>query len=172
MTGNIPPHQQKASTEMRAERTREALIRKRSGMTYEEIWLTQVDENGKRVWPSRQAVGMAVHRAMQDAIADLRHETVYYRAESLDRLQALLKALWQRAMDGDIKAVTECRLIIDSISRLTGANAPTRIQIGESDVDATIRELDDEISRRARAVEGQVVRGEIETGPPPEDLGE
>lgn len=172
MSANIPPRAlQSAQTAERYEKLREAMVLKRSGLTYEEIWLTVVSADGTPFWSSRQAVGNAVQRAMQNTIAELRHETIYYRAESIDRLQALLHAFWDRAMDGDVKAGTECRLIIEAISRLTGANAPIQFQIGESDVDTTIRELDDEISRRAAAVEGEVVPGQIEEGPPPDDLG-
>jgi hypothetical protein len=172
MSAKVPPRaRQSAQTAERYEKLREAMILKRSGLTYEEIWLTILGVDGAPFWPSRQALGIAVQRAMQHTIAELRHETIYYRAESIDRLQALLHAFWDRAMKGDVKAGTECRLIIEAISRLTGANAPIQFQIGESDVDTTIRELDDEISRRAASVEGEVVRGQIEEGQAPDDLG-
>lgn len=172
MSAKVPPRAlQKAQIAERYEKLREAMVLKRSGLTYEEIWLTVLGASGAPFWPSRQALSMAVQREMQNTIAELRHETIYYRAESIDRLQALLSAFWKQAMDGDVKAGTECRLIIEAISRLTGANAPIQFQIGESDVDTTIRELDDEISRRASAVEGEVVRGQIEEGPAPDDLG-
>jgi hypothetical protein len=166
-----PTSQQAAATLERAEKTREALVLKRAGMTYEDIQLQILGPDGTPYFSSRQGVSIAVHRAMQAAVADLRHETIYYRAESIDRLNALLSYAWPAAENGDLKAITECRLIVESMSRLTGANAPTRIQIGESDVDATLRELDAEISRRADAVEGQVVQPAIEAGDDPDAHG-
>jgi hypothetical protein len=166
-----PTSQQAAAVTERAEKVREALVLKRSGLSYEDIQRQILGADGTPYFSSRQVVSMAVHRAMQAAVADLRHETIYYRAEAIDRLNALLSYAWPAAENGDVKAIAECRLIIESMSRLTGANAPTRIQIGESDVDATLRELDDEINRRAAAVEGEIVGPAIEARPDPDDLG-
>lgn len=113
---------------------------------------------------SKQAVSMAIKTAMKRAREELFTEAETYRALNLERLGALLNAVWDDAMLGHDKSVAEARRIIDSISKLTGANEAIRIEIGESDVDRTLRELDQLLNQRARAIEGQVVAGPREAG--------
>jgi hypothetical protein len=84
-------------------------------------------------------------------------EIALYRQESLDRLTDLLRVAMTKALAGDEKMMREARLIISQIDDLTGAKAPVQVQIGESDVDRTIRELSAEIDRRAAAAAREAV---------------
>jgi hypothetical protein len=97
-----------------------------------------------------------VHR---EAIAEVRDQmftdTALYVAESLDRLGALLAAMMPRALAGDVKCATECRLIVSAMADFTGAKAPVRHEWQESDVDRAIRELGEVLERRAGADAGQ-----------------
>lgn len=91
-------------------------------------------------------------------------EIAMYRQESLDRLTDLLKVAMQGALAGDEKMIREARLIISQIDDLTGAKAPVQVEIGESDVDRTLRELSAEIDRRAAEAERQARNGQASTG--------
>lgn len=82
-------------------------------------------------------------------------EIALYRQESIDRLTMLLKAAMPKALDGDEKMMTQARLLISQIDDLTGAKAPVKVEIGESDVDRAIRELEAELDRRAAEHPGQ-----------------
>lgn len=133
----------------RAARDMEAVKLRRAGHTYDEI-------ASALGYSSRGRAHTAVKDAMIRAREELYGEADLYRVESLDRLTALLKALWPRAEKGDDKAVAECRRLISAMDDLTGAKAPVKLEIGEGDVDRAIRELDAEIDRRAREVAGEI----------------
>jgi hypothetical protein len=79
-------------------------------------------------------------------------EIALYRQESIDRLTMLLEAALPRALKGDEKMMREARLIISQIDDLTGAKAPVKVEIGESDVDRAIRELEAELNERSAAI--------------------
>lgn len=104
----------------------------------------------------------SIAEAQDYMFADVR----MYVAESLERLSALLDAIWDAAMAGNIKALTEARLIISAMGDFTGAKAPVRHDFGESDVDRALREMDAVLNRRvaeaareAADVEGEARRG-------------
>lgn len=140
----------------RAERDREIVAMRRRGMTHAEI----VEATGV----SRDTIRRAVLTAVREAQGDLFAETALYVAESLDRLSALLNAVWDRAMDGDDKAVAEARRIISDMSDYTGAKAPIRHEWGESDVDRALRELDEVLNARAAEAAGQAGGPAVEAG--------
>jgi hypothetical protein len=139
-----------------AERDREIVRLKRRGLTYDEIAATGIC--------TKDAARIVVNKRAREARDEMFTETALYVAESLDRLSALLDAIWDRAMDGDEKAVAEARRIVSDMGDYTGAKAPIRHEWGESDVDRALRELESELDRRAREAAGQAPPLAIEAG--------
>lgn len=86
-------------------------------------------------------------------------EADLYRAESLDRLTALLKAVWPKATEGSEKHVGRAMQLIKQMDDLTGASRPTEIQIGMGDVDALLRAAQQELGRRVASAREQVAGG-------------
>ncbi len=82
-------------------------------------------------------------------------EADLYRAESLERLEELFKVQFQRALKGDDKATTQCRLIISQIGDLRGEKAPVKLEWTESDVDRLLREAQEQFEQRARELDQQ-----------------
>lgn len=121
---------------------------RRAGYSWDEI-ATEVG------WASRGAAFTQIERANKAALREMYTEVELYRHESLERLRELVKALWERRADEKVAA--EIRRITERMDKLTGAEQPIRIEIGESDVDRALRELDAQIDRRARAAEGETV---------------
>lgn len=109
-----------------------------------------------------------VYRVADEALTQMQtglfNEVEKYRAQALDRYGALLDAVWDKAMTGDEKSVESARRLVDSIGRITGVLSQVTVQIGESDVDRALRELDELLNRRAASVEGQVVAHALEAG--------
>lgn len=64
-------------------------------------------------------------------VADLAQEV---RAKNLKRLEDLLVAVWDDAMEGEPKAVDSAVKILAAQNRLTGADAPTKIDAGGSEL--------------------------------------
>lgn len=50
-----------------------------------------------------------------------------YQTLQLKRLEAILTPIFSEALKGNIKAIEGARRVLDSISKLTGAEAPTKI---------------------------------------------
>lgn len=111
-------------------------------------WQDIADEVG---YSTRGAAWTAVRELLKEHQSLAYEEIALYRQESLDRLTDLLKAAMPGALKGDEKMLREARLIISQIGDLTGEKAPVKVEIGESDVDRAIRELDEELERRALA---------------------
>jgi hypothetical protein len=91
-------------------------------------------------------------------------EVSLYRAEQLDRYNALLKAAWEQAEAGSKDHLNAAVRILTRIDKLTGAEAPIKHEFGESDVDRAIRELDAEIRRRSAEAARQIVAGQDPQG--------
>lgn len=104
----------------------------------------------------------AIAAARDEMFADVR----MYTAESLERLAALLDAIWDKAMTGDHQHVAEARRLISEMGNFTGAKAPVRHEFGESDVDRALREMDAVLNRRVAEAAGQIagVEGEARRG--------
>lgn len=68
-----------------------------------------------------------------------------------DRYEAMLRALWPDVLRGKWLAIDRASRILENIAKLEGANRPEKIQItpGESDLDAALRELEEQLRRRA-----------------------
>jgi transposase-like protein len=120
---------------------------KRHGHTYEDI--------AGQMGVPKSTVFSWIRSLMKEHQSLAFDEIALYRQESLDRLTELLKVQMVKALDGDDKATTQCRLLISQIDDLTGAKAPVKVEIGESDVDRAIRELEAELDRRVAGAAGE-----------------
>lgn len=138
-------------------RRMEAARLRRLGHTWDEI----AEAVG---YQGRQSAHSAVKSLLKEHQSLSYDEIATYRQESLDRLTALLKVAMARALEGDEKMMREARLIISQIDDLTGAKAPVKVEIGETDVDRAIRELEAELDRRAAEAASQAASGQAPTG--------
>jgi hypothetical protein len=154
MTGRRKETDQARAIEI-AQRDTEAVRMRRGGATYEEI----AQALG---YASRGEAHNRIKLRLVQARDEMYTETNLYRAEQLDRLMALLHAVWPMAMAGSDKHVSEARRIVSDISDLTGAKSPVKVEIGEGDVDSLLARLDAAIAERTRTVEGEVVPRQIE----------
>jgi hypothetical protein len=134
------------------EKRLKALEVRRTGASYDEV----ARQSG---YNSRGAAYVAVQAALEQSRQEMFKSAELYRAESLERLNALLKACWDRAMEGSERHIDQARKIISDIGDLTGAKAPVRVQVEEGDIDRLLARLDDELNRRAAAIPGEVVDG-------------
>jgi AcrR family transcriptional regulator len=144
------PHPQQTATKVlgRSERDRLIIGMKRRGVPTREI-AEAADCN-----PS--TVTDVVKRAVTEAAAERFTEAELLVTERLEQYGALLDAVWDGAMAGNLKAVAAATRILGQISDLTGEKAPIRHEFGESDVDRAIRELGEVLNRRVAAAAGQV----------------
>lgn len=92
------------------ERRTRAVALARSGASYDDI----AKELG---YANRSGAWKAVQASLRAVQADTVDE---YRALTIDRLEALLAAVWDKAMTGDIHAVAAARRIVDAESRVLG----------------------------------------------------
>ena len=143
------PHPQQTAEKVlaRTQRDHEIIKLKRSGKSTREV---------------SEAIGCGINTVTEvhkRAIAEVRDglftDSALFVAESLDRLGTLLAAIWDGAVSGNVKCVTEARLLIAEMATYTGAKAPIRYEWGESDVDRAIRELGEVLNARADQAAGQ-----------------
>lgn len=115
------------------QRTKAALAMRLGGATYPEM----ADHFGV----SLSTVHGDVRRALQDIPKDAANELREAEAMKLDRLQ---RAVWTKALDGNLGAVDRVLAIIRQRARLFGLDAPQQVQVagGSSfDLDAVVRDL-------------------------------
>jgi hypothetical protein len=130
------------------DRRRRAAELRRAGHTWDEI----AAECG---FASQGSAYNAVKRLMEEA-RDLAYgEADLYRAETIQRYEAVIRAAWPFMEAGSDKHMNVILRTCRQISELRGEFAPVQIQIGEGDVDRALRELNDELNRRAAAAQGE-----------------
>lgn len=123
-------------------RKAEAAKLKRAGHTWDEV--------AKLAGYSDRSVAFSAVKSLMIRNRELAYgEADLYRAESLERLEELFRVQFERALKGDDKATTQCRLIISQIGDLRGEKAPIKLEWTESDVDRLLREAQEEFARRA-----------------------
>jgi len=68
-----------------------------------------------------------------------------------DRYEAMLRALWPEVLSGKWLAIDRATRILENLAKLHGANRPEKIEItpGETALDQALRELQEELQRRA-----------------------
>jgi AraC-like DNA-binding protein len=117
---------------------------------------------------ARKAYLRAYDRTLQAPADELREL-------ELDRLDRLQMAYWKDAIEGNIKAADYVLKVIQVRARITGIEAPTKIQaevvnydatIIDADIERTIRELEraEQVIISAKAIEGGSLEVEKTTG--------
>lgn len=127
------------------------------GHTWDEV----AEQSG---YNSRSAAFQAVKALLKDFQALTYDEISLWREESMARHTMLLHEAMKYALEGDEKMMREARLLLGAIDDLTGARAPVRVEIGESDVDRAIRELEAELDRRSAAAAREAAEDEAASG--------
>lgn len=121
----------------RAERKRNALELRLAGASYRDI---------------AQALEVSPATALQDckeALADIPvQQADEMRTVELSRLDRLQRAVWPRAVKGDLQAVDRAIKIIDRRAKLFGLDAPQQVQITANDID-----LDAAVDKMLRVAE-------------------
>lgn len=121
----------------RAERKKNALELRLAGASYRDI---------------AQALEVSPATALQDckeALADIpAQQADEMRTVELSRLDRLQRAVWPRAIKGDLQAVDRAIKIIDRRAKLFGLDAPQQVQITANDID-----LDAAVDKMLRVAE-------------------
>jgi len=139
----------------RAELTHKALELKKAGLSYRSI--------AERLDIPSSTAHKYVKRALEEANKQNLASATSLRSLQHLRLEELLKASYAKAIKGDLHSIDRCTRIIDSITKLTGADAPTKIAqtniegdktveqrvsgLTEAEVDARIAELEQKLSK-------------------------
>ena len=133
-----------------AERQRKALELRMVGATFQAI----ADTLG---YGNRSSATDAITRALRDtAPKELTDEV---RRIENERLDALWRPMYHRAIGGDYLAVDRCLRIMAQRAALNGLDAPIRVRqsvITEEDIDAAIARID----REAEAMEKAISAGD------------
>jgi hypothetical protein len=145
-----------------AVKRQKAIELKRTGMSLDDIVATGL-------YASRGAVSNAITQGMRQARQEMFGEAELYRAQQLDRLEALLRICWPYAMTGSYQHIAEARRIVGDIKALTVPPDTVRIEIGEGDVNRLLASIDAQLEQLLgagpAALEGEVVDGEVEADP-------
>lgn len=139
-----------------AARRTEAIRLTREGYSWQDI----ADMLG---YASRGAAFTDVKRAMQLGLKEMFGETELWRYHLLEQHRELVKSLWPNR--GDEKVATVILRTLSAVADLTGAKAPVRYEIGESDVDRLLRDAIEEFNRRAGADDRQAAAAAGDQGP-------
>src|SRR5699024_8410222 len=121
----------------RAERKKNAVELRLAGASYRDIG---------------NALGCSTVTAMNDckeALAEIpMQQADEMRTVELSRLDLLQRAVWGKAIKGDLQAVDRALKIIDRRAKLLGLDAPQQVQITANDVD-----LDATVDKMLRVAE-------------------
>src|SRR4051812_3272548 len=123
------------------EKAQAALRLRRAGVPFEDI----AERVGYR---DRRSAQRAVERELESHSAEDAHVV---RAMEVERLDALLFAMWRKAINGDGWSVDRVLRIMERRSRLQGLDAPLRQQIeviSESVLDEEIAKLTGKLAAR------------------------
>ena len=112
---------------------------RRAGATY--------DECARAVgYATPQGAYLAYHRALKRTLLDAGTEEA--RQVEIDRLDRLQRAVWVKALEGDIQAVNAVLKLMERRSRLLGLDAPTRVTADLTTYEGGT-EIDREVARLA-----------------------
>lgn len=112
----------KAQRAATAERRAKAIAMKLAGATYEQI-ATALGYAG------RGAACTDVARALEQSLAEVHRDGEVLRHELVLQLERVKQAMWPAMIKGDAKAAEVVIRAVDRIAKLTGADAPTRVEV-------------------------------------------
>ncbi len=76
---------------------------------------------------SKSYVHKYLSRALEDLNEKTREETKHYKQLQIERYEGLLQQLAVEIGNGNFKAIETARRILDSLNKITGAEAPQKI---------------------------------------------
>lgn len=115
-TGHIARAKANERTIELAEKEAQALNLRKAGLTFDQI-ATRLGYN------DRSAAAKAVRRSLAATIQEPADEL---RRLEVERLDAMLAALWPKASNGQWLAIDRCLAIMDRRAKLLGLDAPSR----------------------------------------------
>ena len=118
------------------EKERQVLELRRAGATYDEC----ARATG---YATPQGAYLAYQRALKRTLVEAGADEA--RQTELDRLDRLQRAVWPKAMNGDIQAINSVLRIFDRRARYLGLDAPIRQEIKLDVADAN--SIDAEVAR-------------------------
>jgi hypothetical protein len=138
----------------REELTVEVIRRRRAGITYDAIRAELgVPQATAHTW---------VTNALREATGRRVAESEMLRTQHIDRLEALLAAVWPLAEEGSVQHIAEARRLVLAIMHVAGPHDPIQMSWGLADVQRAIDAVDRAIAERAhgspaaaRIIEGQ-----------------
>lgn len=113
------PNSKGAQRMKSAEIRREALVMRRSGLTFDLI--------GQALGVSKQRVHAIVTAELRHMAAENAADAEALRALEVERLDRLLQGLWMRAQNGELDAVDRALKIAHRRAALLGLDRPTKI---------------------------------------------
>ena len=140
-----PPRGSNAERLTTAERRREVLRLRKAGATYEAVADTLRERHGAEALPNgwgRAYAAKDVSRELQK-LRSVNEETAEdLRALEVERLDRMLRGLWEDAADGDTDAVSAALRVQKRRAKLLGLDAAERVEIDQNvNVRAEIVEL-------------------------------
>jgi hypothetical protein len=108
------------------EREQRAVQLRRAGMSYDAI--------AKTLECTRSGAFKAVARVLARIAKDAREDAGLIRDLEVQRLDALLVAVWPKAVKGDVAAVDRALRIAERRARLLGLDAPVKAMFGKLDL--------------------------------------
>lgn len=134
------------------ERRRVVLELRIGGATHREIRDALLDEFGPDRLPKgydELYVAKDIIRELERWDADLRESAEQIRTMELERLDRLWFKAYEMAEEGDLTAIDRCLKIMARRAKLLGIDSPTKISLGDEELDAAIeRELAKLAARR------------------------
>ncbi|MBB4893550.1 hypothetical protein FHS39_002581 [Streptomyces olivoverticillatus] len=115
-------------------------------------------------YSSRGAVYVDVKRALEKHVIEEGLAIEAWRELELAKLDALQKAIWPKAMEGDPRAIEAALKILDRRARMLGLDSAIKLEVLTVDaLDAQIQRLEAELAAAAVTP----ADGEIGEAPPP-----
>lgn len=104
----------------RAQRRNRVLELRAAGLTEQQI--------GEQLGMTQGAVSKIINKALRAWAENEGRNVEMVRAQKLFELDQLKKAIWAKALNGDLGAVREAAKIIQMQSKISGADAPVRVE--------------------------------------------
>lgn len=101
------------------ERRKYVLYLRRRGKSYETI-AHELDISPTRAW-------QIVKAAYDELLLDTQRDTAEVRDQEVERMDAMLDAIWDRVKEGDEKAIDRALRIQERRAKLMGLDSPTQL---------------------------------------------
>jgi predicted transcriptional regulator len=127
--------QTRAGIITRAQRRNRVLELRAAGLTEQQI--------GEQLGMTQGAVSKVINKALRAWAENEGRNVEMVRAQKLFELDQLKRAIWARALQGELPAVREAVKIIQAQSKISGADAPIRVERHTTvEVDLDAREIE------------------------------